>query len=211
MSDGTTRETPDSVVQLAQAKVRLRPAPASPHQAGAPQWSGGRPSAPGAQINGVNVAEMKVLLDAALAAPDGARATWRVVTTWEPGPQGAWGHTHTCYDVDEMGEDHGDPTPQEQLLGVANACVILGLRIRAAREGFRLDAIEVTARADSALRELVGLPTGSPGFSVLDIQVATRGEGCPARREELAREVLAASPILACLRRPVDVVSSVIT
>jgi len=210
MSDDTTRERSDPVVRFARRSGSSRRRPRRIRLA-LQERLRDTATDPDARINGVDVAEIGLLIGAALAAPDGARANWRVVTTWEPGPEGAWGHSHSRHDVDGRDEDDGDRTPQEQLLGVANTCVIVGLRVRAAREGLRLDAIEVTASADSDLRELVGLPTSTPGFRALDIRVATRGDGSAERREALVREVLAASPILACLRQPVDVSSGPIT
>lgn len=149
---------------------------------------------------------MRTLVDTALATSDATLTPWRVVTIWAPGLDGAWGETRNTYGDDDVGlEGGGDPTPHEQLLGVANSCVILGLRVRCALEGLPLRTVEVTTTGESALRGLVYLPTLTAGFRSLETQVLARGDGPRAHLDEIAREVLATSPVLACLRQAVGV------
>lgn len=159
-----------------------------------------------ARINDVDVAVMRTLMDTALATSDATLTPWRVVTVWTPGLDGGRGETRISYGDDADGpEGGGDPTPQEQLLEVANNCVVLGLRVRCALEGLQVRAVEVTTTGESGLRGLVYLPSLTAGFQSLETQVAVRGDGPRANLDEIAREVLATSPVLACLRQAVGV------
>ncbi len=157
------------------------------------------------RINDVDVAAIRALRDTAFAAPATATTSWQVSTQWEPGRHG---QTHQFGDGDP--QDDGDPTPQEQLLGVVNACLLLGLRIRCALDRLQLDRIEVTTTGETDLRSLVGLPTADPGLRNIRVDIMIEAKAGEGRLRRLAREALEASPVLSTLRRVVDLSSEIV-
>lgn len=157
-----------------------------------------------ARINDVDVSAVRALRDTAFAASATATTRWKVTTRWA---QGCDDQTHR-FSGDEEGE--GDPTPQEQLLGVVNACLLLGLRIRCALDRLQLDMIEVTTTGETDLRSLVGLPTPDPGLRNISVGIVIEAQAGEGRLRRLAREALEASPVLSTLRRTVDLSSEIV-
>lgn len=157
-----------------------------------------------ARINDVDVAAIRALRDTAFAAPATATTSWQVSTRWA---KGCDDQTHRF-----SGEGAGDedPTPQEELLGVVNACLLLGLRIRCALDRLQLDTIEVTTTGETDLRSLVGLPTPDPGLRNIKVDIVIEAKAGEGRLRRLAREALEASPVLSTLRRTVDLSSEIV-
>lgn len=156
------------------------------------------------RINDVDVSAIRALRDTAFAAPATATTSWQVSTRWAPGCDD---QTHR-FGGDEAGD--GDPTPQEQILGVVNACLLLGLRVRCALDRLQLDTIEVTTTGETDLRSLVGLPTPDPGLRNITVEIVIEAQAGEGRLRRLAREALEASPVLCTLRRTVDLSSEIV-
>lgn len=157
-----------------------------------------------ARINDVDVSAIRALRDTACAAPGVATTSWQVSTRWALGCDD---QAHR-FGRGEAGE--GDPTPQEQLLGVVNTCLLLGLRTRCALDRLQLDMIEVTTTGEMDLRGVVGLPTPEPGVRGIAVNIVIEAQAGEGRLRRLAREALEASPVLSTLRGAVSLSSEIV-
>lgn len=157
-----------------------------------------------ARINEVDVSAIRALRETAFAAPRGAAISWQVSTRWAPGCDD---QTHR-FGGGEAGER--EPTPQEQLLGVVNTCLLLGLRTRCALDRLQLDMIEVTITGEMDLRGVVGLPTPEPGVRGIAVNIVIEAQAGEGRLRRLAREALEASPVLSTLRGAVSLSSEIV-
>jgi OsmC-like protein len=94
----------------------------------------------------------------------------------------------------------------EYLLGALGADLAQGLQVRASRVGIRVENLELqlSGRLDNIFVYLGAESSGHSGFSRISGTAHVRADADEATLQALWREVLAASPLLQTLSRPVE-------
>lgn len=177
------------------------------------------------RLNGIDVASLRQVIEAMMDNPALARSHWRVSSAWRGGTrtdhvfngssvggERVSRHFTLCLDG-PAGLGGGDrfASPQEHLLAAVSACTMIGYVTFAALMGITLTKLEIEIDGDIDLQGFLAIDAGTPaGFTRLVQTVRIAGDADPARFEELHDIVLATSPNLASLARPVDVQSTLI-
>ena len=178
-----------------------------------------------ANLNGVPVAEVTALIAAVSADPAAGMTRWKVVNTW----QGRM-RSRACVEgfdmggervarpfqmyVDEpleLGGTNMDANPQEYLLAALNACMTVGFTALCALEGHRIDALDIETEGDIDLRGFFGLDASvSPGYDRLKTTLRVRGSASAEAFEAVFAKMLATSPNVHNVTRPVALTSRLV-
>jgi uncharacterized OsmC-like protein len=160
-------------------------------------------------VNGINVDDVRNLIEAVKSDPDKGATHWRVNSTWQDGTHsraqvesfeigGNEIRRSFTIDIDEPAELGGGnlhANPQEYLLAALNACMMVGYSALCSLNGITLDKLEITTEGDIDLRGFFGIEQGvSPGYDSLRVRVLIKGDGTPDQFREIHDAVLATSP-----------------
>jgi uncharacterized OsmC-like protein len=171
-----------------------------------------------AVVNGINVEDVRSLIDTVKADSAKGMIHWKVVNTWRGRTQSHAQVESFCigdinvprsfgFDIDEPAELGGGnrfANPQEYLLGALNACMIVGYSALCALHGISLEKLEIETEGDIDLRGFFGLDAAVPaGYESLKYTVKIKGDGSPEQFAAIHDMVLATSPNFYNLSRPV--------
>src|SRR4029078_9331956 len=171
-------------------------------------------------VNGINVDDVFALIDGVKRDAAKAKTSWRVTTAWQgqtrSRTEGAGfdiGREHVervfSIDVDEpceLGGSNRFANPQEYLLASLNACMTVGYAAQCAGRGIVLESLEIETDGDIDLRGFLGLdPSVPPGYQRLNTTVRINGSATREQFTERHQAVMATSPNLFNVARPVDV------
>ena len=169
-------------------------------------------------INGVNVDDVKALIENVKADPANGETKWKVSSAWQ-------GRTHNrstvsafyiggeeskrefTIDIDEpeeLGGGNEFANPQEYLLAALNSCMMVGYVALCSLNGIRLDSLEIDVEGDIDLRGFLDLKEGvAPGYENLNYTVRIKGDASPEQFEEIHQAVMKTSPNFYNLSRAV--------
>jgi uncharacterized OsmC-like protein len=171
-------------------------------------------------VNGIPVADVQALVTAVSADPSAGMTRWRVANTWQGGTKsraqvegfeigGKQVRRPFSFDFDEPKELGGTNTvanPQEYLLGALNACMTVGFVALCALHGIQVDQLEITTEGAIDLRGFLGLDTSiSPGYDRLETTIKVKGSAAPEEFERIYKMMLATSPNVHNVSRPIQV------
>ena len=160
-------------------------------------------------INGLDVDDVKALIESVRANPANGATKWKVSSAWQ-------GRTHNrstvssffiggeeskrdfTIDIDEpeeLGGGNQFANPQEYLLAALNSCMMVGYVALCSLNGIRLDSLEIDIEGDIDLRGFFGLDENvAAGYEDLDYTVRIRGDASPEQFEEIHQAVMKTSP-----------------
>ncbi len=162
-----------------------------------------------ATVNGINTDALRGAISAISADPANGQTHWEVTSHWRGGTQSEARITNSTLGgqripkdftlrVDEPLELCGTnqyANPQEYLITVLNACMIVGYTASCALEGIELEELRIETEGDIDLRGFLGLsPEVKPGYGQLRYTVHIKGNGTPEQFEKIHRNVMATSP-----------------
>jgi len=169
-------------------------------------------------VNGINVEDVRALINTVQADPATGMTHWKVASTWR-------GRTHSHaqvesfriggtdirrsfdFDIDEpseLGGGNAFANPHEYLLAALNACMIVGYSALCALHGISLEKLEIQSEGDIDLRGFFGLDPNVPaGYESLSYMVRIKGDGTPEQFAAIHDMVMATSPNFYNLSRAV--------
>jgi uncharacterized OsmC-like protein len=176
-------------------------------------------------INGINVEDVRALIEAVKQDPREGFTHWKVTNTWQ-------GRTHMrasiesfqiggkavkrpfSIDIDEpleLGGANSHPNPQEYLIAALNACMMVGYVALCALNGIALEKLEILTEGDIDLRGFLGLDPNIPaGYRNLTSTVRIKGDGSKEKFEGIHQMVMATSPNYYNITRPVALTSTLV-
>jgi uncharacterized OsmC-like protein len=173
-----------------------------------------------ATVNGVAVNDVRALIEAVSADPAVGMTRWSVANTWQ-GRFHSRGQVESfeiggqpvarrfSIDVDEpeqLGGANRFANPQEYLLAALNACMTVGFTALCALNGYEIESLRIVTEGDIDLRGFFGLDASvSPGYDRLDTTVTVKGSASPAEFQAVFEAMLATSPNLHNISKPIDV------
>jgi len=169
-------------------------------------------------VNGINVDDLKALVEGVAANPANGATSWRVATSWQ-------GQTHSRSQVDgfdmagehvsrpftididepcELGGANRHANPQEHLIAALNACMTVGYVAQCAIRGIELENLEIETTGDIDLRGFLGLDDSvARGYESLSYTVRIKGDATPEQFEEVHAAVMATSPNFYNIANPI--------
>ncbi|QNT70534.1 OsmC family protein [Defluviicoccus vanus] len=169
-------------------------------------------------VNGINLDDLKALIASIEADQAKAMTQWRVETTWKGQTRSraevqgfGFGGEHVdrqfSIDIDEpleLGGSNQFANPQEYLIAALNACMMVGYVAQCAVRGITLEHLVIETEGAIDLRGFLGLSAEvAPGYEALRYTVHIRGDGTRQQFEDIHAAVLATSPNVHNLARPV--------
>ena len=169
-------------------------------------------------VNGINVDDLFALIEGVRRDAAKSKTNWRVTTTWQGqtrsraqiegfGIGGERVPRRFAIDIDEPSELGGTnlfANPQEHLLAALNACMTVGYVAQCAVRGITLESLEIQTDGEIDLRGFLGIdPTVPPGYENLSYVVRIKGSGTKEDFAEIHDAVMAISPNLYNVSRPV--------
>lgn len=171
-----------------------------------------------AVVNGINVDDVRALIEGVKADQAKGMTHWKVASTWRGRTQshaqvesfgigGTEVRRSFGFDIDEpaeLGGGNAFANPQEYLLAALNACMIVGYSALCALHGISLEKLEIESEGDIDLRGFFGLDPGVPaGYESLAYTVRIKGDGSPEQFASIHEMVIATSPNFYNLSRAV--------
>jgi uncharacterized OsmC-like protein len=169
-------------------------------------------------VNGIPVEDVRALMGHVAADPAAGVTRWRVASKWEGRMRSSaqvdgfeiGGHAVPRpfrMEVDEpleLGGANHFANPQEYLLTALNACMTVGFTALCALHGIELEVLEIVTEGDIDLRGFFGLDASvSPGYEHLDTCLHVRGSASPAEFQKIFELMLATSPNVHNVTRPI--------
>jgi uncharacterized OsmC-like protein len=169
-------------------------------------------------INGIDVDNLKILIDTVKQEPAKGMTHWRVASAWQKQTKsraqvecfvlgGETVRRRFSFDADEpfeLGGSNANANPQEYLLGALNACMIVGYAALCAAEGITIEKLEIETEGDIDLRGFLGLDDKvAPGYKSLAYTVRIKGSGTKDQFVKIHKAVMATSPNFYNLAQPV--------
>lgn len=170
------------------------------------------------RINGIDVDNLKVLIDTVKQAPAKGMTRWRVASAWQIQTKsraqvecfvigGETVRRRFSLDIDEpleLGGSNTNANPQEYLLAALNACMIVGYAALCAGEGITLEKLEIETEGDIDLRGFLGLDQKvAPGYKSLAYTVRIKGNGTKDQFLKIHKAVMATSPNFYNVSQPI--------
>jgi uncharacterized OsmC-like protein len=170
------------------------------------------------RVNGIAVGDVEALIGQVAADPAAGMTRWRVANRWQGQTRsrasadgfeigGRSPDRRFQFDIDEPLEIGGANThanPQEHLLAALNACMTVGFVALCALEGHEVEALEVVTEGDIDLRGFFGLDAQvAPGYEQLRTTMTVKGSASAADFQRIFEAMLATSPNVHNLSRPV--------
>jgi uncharacterized OsmC-like protein len=160
-------------------------------------------------VNGINVDDLRQIIEGVDADPSNAATGWRVATTWQgqtlsrsqiEGFSLAGQHVARPFTIDidepcELGGSNRYANPQEHLIAALNACMTVGYVAQCALRGIALESLEIETTGDIDLRGFLGLdPSVANGYETLSYTVRIKGDASPEQFGEVHAAVMSTSP-----------------
>lgn len=173
--------------------------------------------------NGIEMNQLKGMVEAVRAQPEAGMVTIRTRHRWDEGfaVDGSAEELENAGEVtartftfrtdwppDAGGRDSG-PTPGELILAALGSCVASTYVTQAAASGVDIDELEVTLEAWVDFRGQFELAPVRPGLGGIKATVAVRSEADEATLEALEQAVRRTSPVYDSLANPVPIELSV--
>ena len=170
-------------------------------------------------VNGINVDDLLALIEDVRRNPARGKTNWHVTTTWQGQTRssaqvegfaigGKWVPRRFSIDMDEPCEIGGRnrfANPQEYLLAALNACIMVGFVAQCSARGIILESLKIETDGEIDLRGFLGIdPAILPGYENLSYTVRIKGSGNEAEFAEIHEAVMATSPNVHNVSRPVD-------
>lgn len=177
------------------------------------------------QVNGIDLAAVQNLVDAAKANPANAIAGFHVNSRWTGGAAtetdvSRWslgGRTlPRSFKVrtDEPPELCGraaDANPQEVLMTAMNACMMVGFVANCAIEGVELQSLEIETSGELDLRGFLGLDASvKPGYEELRVKVRVKADAPLELLQTIHWRVMKTSPNFSNITSPVRVIPELV-
>lgn len=176
-------------------------------------------------LNGIDTVAFLAAGETLAANPALCAIGFRVATTWRGGCASSAEvreyrlggasipHRHRIEadePVEMLGADTA-PNPQDLLLAALNACMTVGFVAGATKRGIRLDALVIESGLDFDLRGAFGLDPQIPGGAgSIRYTVRVRSNGTRATMEEILRDVMATSPNVHHLSKPIAIEAALV-
>ncbi|MEM5311986.1 OsmC family protein [Paraburkholderia sp. JHI869] len=176
-------------------------------------------------VNGLNVDDLRALIEDVRRDASKAATRWRVATAW-------LGQAHSraavegfsmggqqvprrfTIDIDEpceLGGSNRFANPQEHLIAALNACMTVGYVAQCALRGLTLQSLEIETEGDIDLRGFLGLdPQIANGYECLRYTVRIRGSGTREQFAQVHDAVMATSPNVYNLANAVGLKSTLV-
>ncbi len=170
-------------------------------------------------VNGINVDDLRTLIDGVRRDVAKGKTHWRVTSAWQGQARsrtrvegfeigGERVARRFSIDIDEPNELGGSnrfANPQEHLLAALNACMTVGYVAQCAVRGITLEKLEIETDGEIDLRGFLGIdPAVPPGYEKLRYVVRIKGSGTREQFVEIHKAVMATSPNFHNVSRPVD-------
>jgi uncharacterized OsmC-like protein len=170
-------------------------------------------------VNGINVDDLRTLIDGVRRDAAKGKTHWRVTSAWQGQTRtrtqiegfeigGERVARHFSIDIDEPNELGGSnrfANPQEHLLAALNACMTVGYVAQCAMRGITLEKLEIETDGEIDLRGFLGIDPAVPsGYEKLRYRVRIKGSGTREQFVEIHKAVMATSPNFHNMSRPVD-------
>jgi uncharacterized OsmC-like protein len=170
-------------------------------------------------VNGINVDDLRALIDGVSHDAKQGKTNWHVTTTWRGQTRsrtqvegfaigGQRVSRRFSIDIDEpheLGGSNRFANPQEHLLAALNACMTVGYVAQCAVRDISLESLVIETEGDIDLRGFLGIdPAVPPGYETLRYTVRIKGGGTSEQFAEVHRAVMATSPNFHNVSRPVD-------
>jgi organic hydroperoxide reductase OsmC/OhrA len=169
-------------------------------------------------VNGINVDDLFALIEGVRRDAAKGKTDWRVTTTWQGqarsrsqvedfGIGGERVSRRFSIDIDEpceLGGTNRFANPQEHLIAALNACLTVGYVAQCAVRGITLESPEIETVGEIDLRGFLGVdPAVPPGYENLSYIVRIKGSGTREQFADVHEAVMATSPNLYNVSRPV--------
>jgi uncharacterized OsmC-like protein len=160
-------------------------------------------------VNGINVDDLRALIDAVDKDASAGKTNWQVATTWQGQTRSrteiasfrlGGEHIERRFSIDidepcELGGTNRAANPQEHLLAALNACIMVGYVAQCAVRGINIESLTIETEGDIDLRGFLGLdPNVAPGYESLKYTVRIKGDGTKEQFTEIHQAVMATSP-----------------
>ena len=170
-------------------------------------------------VNGINVDDLRALIEGVRQDPAKGKTQWRVTSTWQGQTRsrtqiegfeigGERVTRRFAIDIDEpheLGGSNRFANPQEHLLAALNACMTVGYVAQCAMRGITLEKLEIETDGEIDLRGFLGIdPAVPPGYEKLHYVVRIKGSGTREQFVEIHKAVMATSPNFHNVSRQVD-------
>lgn len=176
-------------------------------------------------VNGINVDDVKGLIEAVKNNPSEGATHWKVTSAWQ-------GRTHMRAQVEsldiggktvkrpftinideplELGGGNTYANPQETLIAALNACMMVGYVALCSLHGIALEKLEIQTEGDIDLRGFFGLDSAIPaGYKSLNYTVRIKGDASKEQFARIHEMVKATSPNYYNVSRPVTLNSTLV-
>lgn len=169
-------------------------------------------------VNGINVDDLRYLIERVKQDPSNGKTTWHVTTNWKGQARSRSEVTgfsiggeevprRFSLDVDEpceLGGSNAFANPQEYLIAALNACMTVGYVAQCAVRGIALDALEIETDGEIDLRGFLGIdPDVARGYESLSYTVRIKGNATKEQFAEIHEAVMATSPNFYNISKPV--------
>jgi len=167
-------------------------------------------------VNGVDVEELRKLLEEVRAHPEAVQPRRWARFRWESGLRGRVYIRHQSFTVDESVDPTGREaglSALEYALGALGACLGLGLVFNATRRGIPIRNLEVALEGhiDNLLRFLGLDGEGHPGYREVVIKAYVDADADEETLQALWEETVANSPVGNTFARPVALRAEIAT
>lgn len=169
-------------------------------------------------LNGLNLADLRNLVESVAAEPRNAGAGFHVVTRWTGGTTtrsrvASWtfrgeeqrrSHILATDEPVELGGTDQHANPQEMLMSALNGCLTVGYVAAAALMGIEIEFLSIETTGTLDLRGFLGLAPVNPGYDEVHYIVRLKAPSATREQlEELHRTVIATSPNYANFARAI--------
>lgn len=173
---------------------------------------------PPPMINGICVEDVRDLMEDVRQDPAAGRTSWKVSSVWQGGAHSRAfvesfriggeevrrSFTINMDEPEELGGGNLYANPQEHLLAALNGCMMAGYVALCALHGITLEKLTIETEGDIDLRGFFGLDDSvAAGYEDLTYTVHLKGDGTRAQFAEIHDMVMATSPNVHNISRPV--------
>ena len=151
------------------------------------------------KINGIEVSQVKGLIEAVRCDGLKGQTSWRAESVWRGGFDCGTTirqHTLSMDEPNALGGSDSAPNMVEVVLGAYGSCLIVGYTLNASLAGIVIDDLRVEIDGDLDLAGFLDIDPNVPaGFSNITAKVYLRSNADPKRVEELHEKVVRTSPV----------------
>jgi uncharacterized OsmC-like protein len=174
-------------------------------------------------VNGINVENVRALINTVKQNPRAGLTRLKVTNTWKGRNQmqarvesfeigGQTVKRPFTVDIDEpleLGGGNGYANPQEHLTAALNACMMVGYIALCALQGIALEKLEIETEGEIDPRGFLGLDSDVPaGYRSLRSTIRLKGDASNEKLMRIHEMVKSTSPNYYNITRPVDLTST---